>query len=114
VIAGIGLLTVGFFAAHSVASSWVGRRAQSAPAQATGLYLLAYYAGSTIAAPLGGAAWSAGGWNDVTALAASLLAVALIVALRLRATPRLQTTRPTVDLVLKPPINVGTSRPVAP
>lgn len=90
VIGGIILLTIGFFAAHSVASSWVGRRAQSAPAQASALYLLAYYAGSSIAGPLGGAAWSAGGWSDVTALATVLLGTALLVALRLRATAPLR------------------------
>jgi len=90
VIAGIVLLTIGFFAAHSVASSWVGRRAQSAPAQASALYLLAYYAGSSIAGPLGGAAWSAGGWSDVATLATILLGIALVVSLRLRVTPPLQ------------------------
>jgi YNFM family putative membrane transporter len=90
VVLGIALLTMGFFAAHSVASSWVGRRAPTAPAQASALYLLAYYAGSSLAGPLGGAAWSAGRWPDVTALAAALLLTALAVALRLRATPPLR------------------------
>ena len=96
VILGIALLTIGFFAAHSVASSWVGRRAASAPAQASALYLLAYYAGSSIAGPFGGAAWSAGGWDEVMALAAVLLAVALAVSLRLRVTPPLRAARAAV------------------
>jgi MFS transporter, YNFM family, putative membrane transport protein len=87
VIAGIALLTVGFFAAHSVASSWVGRRAHSGQAQAAALYLLAYYAGSSIAGPLGGTAWTAGGWTDVMVLAAVMLAVALAVAMRMRTMP---------------------------
>ena len=87
IIAGIALLTIGFFAAHSVASSWVGRRAGANPAQASALYLLAYYAGSSLAGPLGGAAWSAGRWNEVVALAGALLAGALVVSLRLRVTP---------------------------
>jgi YNFM family putative membrane transporter len=90
VIAGIALLTIGFFAAHSVASSWVGSRARSAQAQASALYLLAFYAGSSIAGPLGGAAWSVGRWNEVIGLAASSLAIALLVALRLRTTAPLQ------------------------
>jgi MFS transporter, YNFM family, putative membrane transport protein len=94
VIVGITLLTIGFFAAHSVASSWVGRRAHSAPAQASALYLLAYYAGSSFAGPLGGAAWSAGRWDEVMAFAVLLLGLALLVALRLRVTPPLQ--RPAV------------------
>jgi YNFM family putative membrane transporter len=90
VVLGIALLTIGFFAAHSVASSWVGRRAPVFPAQASALYLLAYYAGSSLVGPLGGAAWSAGRWNEVMALATILLATAFVVSLRLRATPPLQ------------------------
>jgi len=89
VVAGIALLTIGFFAAHSVASSWVGRRARTAQAQASALYLFAYYLGSTVAGPLGGTAWSAGRWPDVTLLAEILLAIAFAVALRLRVTPPL-------------------------
>jgi YNFM family putative membrane transporter len=94
VILGVALLTVGFFAAHSVASSWVGRRAPALPAQASALYLLAYYTGSSLAGPLGGAAWSAGRWSDVIALAAALLLAALLVSLRLRVTPRLASAPP--------------------
>jgi YNFM family putative membrane transporter len=86
VITGIALLTIGVLGAHSVASGWVGRRARSAHAQASGLYLLACYGGSSIAGPVGGAAWSIGGWRDVTALATALLGIALFVALRMRAT----------------------------
>lgn len=90
VILGIAVLTAGFFAAHSVASSWVGRRARVAPAQASALYLLAYYGGSSVAGPLGGAAWSAGQWTDVVGLAVVLLGAALVLALRLRLVPPLQ------------------------
>jgi YNFM family putative membrane transporter len=89
VVLGIALLTIGFFAAHSVASSWVGRRAHTAPAQASALYLLAYYAGSSVAGPLGGAAWDAGRWPEVMTLAGVLLGTSLLVALRLRRTPPL-------------------------
>jgi len=94
IVLGIALLTIGFFAAHSVASSWVGRRAHTAPAQASALYLLAYYAGSSLAGPLGGAAWSAGQWTDVAAFAAVLLVIAFAVALRLRSTPPLALVTP--------------------
>lgn len=89
VIAGIALLTIGFFAAHSVASSWVGRRAHRARAQASALYLLAYYIGSSIGGPLGGVTWSDDRWTGVSVLAAALLAMAFAVSLRLRATPPL-------------------------
>jgi YNFM family putative membrane transporter len=94
VVLGIALLTAGFFAAHSVASSWVGRRAPASPAQASALYLLAYYAGSSLAGPLGGAAWSAGRWNEVAVFAAALLLAALAISLRLRVTPPLRVAGP--------------------
>ncbi|MEV4422970.1 MFS transporter [Patulibacter sp. NPDC049589] len=92
VILGIAVLTIGFFAGHSVASSWVGRRAEHAPAQASALYLLAYYLGSSVAGPLGGVAWDSGGWNEVVLVGAVLLVLALIVSLRLRGTPPLRQT----------------------
>lgn len=90
VILGIAVLTIGFFAAHSVASSWVGRRAAHAPAQASALYLLAYYLGASVAGPFGGIAWDAGGWNEVVLVGAVLLGLALVVSLRLRGTPPLR------------------------
>lgn len=49
VLFGMLVLTTGFFAAHSVTSSWVGRRARRARAQASSLYLFCYYGGSSIA-----------------------------------------------------------------
>ncbi len=90
VVVGIAVLTVGFFAAHSVASSWVGRRAVHAPAQASALYLLAFYLGSSAAGPLGGAAWQSGRWDEVVVVGAVLLGLALVVSLRLRGTPPLR------------------------
>ena len=51
IILGMAVLTFGFFGAHSIASGWVGQRALAARAQASALYLLCYYLGSTSAAP---------------------------------------------------------------
>jgi YNFM family putative membrane transporter len=97
VILGVAILTIGFFAAHSVASSWVGRRAEQGgrgtTSQASALYLLAYYLGSSVAGPLGGVAWDAGGWSEVVLVGAVLLALALVVSLRLRGTPPLRRAR---------------------
>ena len=53
-VAGLVVLTAGFFAAHSVASGWVGGRAPVAPAQASALYLCLYYIGSSVAGSAGG------------------------------------------------------------
>jgi len=83
IVAGIAVLTAGFFGAHSVASSWVGLRAQHSKAQASALYLFFYYLGSSIVGSCGGLFWSAAGWRGVVAFTGSLLTMALLVSLRL-------------------------------
>jgi YNFM family putative membrane transporter len=83
VIAGIALVTFCFFGAHSLASSWVGRRARLARAQASSLYLFCYYMGSSIVGAAGGLAWASGGWAGVTWVVGGCLLVALLAGLRL-------------------------------
>lgn len=83
-VAGIGVATAGFFVAHSVASSWVGRLARQSKGHASSLYLLAYYLGSSLLGAAGGWAWEGGRWGAVVAFALALLAVALWAALQLR------------------------------
>lgn len=94
VVLGVATLTAGFFAGHSVASSWVGRRSGGgglgSAAQASALYLLAYYAGSSLGGIAAGAAWSGGHWAAVMLVAGTLLAGALLLSLRLRRTPPLR------------------------
>ena len=84
VVAGLVVLTAGFFAAHSVASGWVGGLAPVAPAQASALYLCLYYVGSSVAGSAGGVFYARGGWPLTAAFAAALLAVALASAATLR------------------------------
>jgi YNFM family putative membrane transporter len=83
VIFGLAVFTFGFFAAHSVLSSWVGLRARHSKAQASSLYLFFYYLGSSTAGTAGGLFWKAHGWPGVTAFIAVLLVVALALGLRL-------------------------------
>jgi YNFM family putative membrane transporter len=83
VVAGIALLTFGFFGAHSIASAWVGRRARIAKAQAASLYLFLYYIGSSVIGSLGGIFWEGHGWSGVVALVSLLLGAAFLIALRL-------------------------------
>jgi YNFM family putative membrane transporter len=83
IIAGIAILTFGFFGAHSVASSWVGLRARHSRGQASALYLFFYYIGSSVAGYCGGFFWSAAGWRGVAAFTGSLLILALAISLRL-------------------------------
>ncbi|MGY1745989.1 MFS transporter [Blastococcus sp. SYSU D00695] len=94
-VAGLCVLTTGFFAAHGVASSWVAARAASGGrpvGQAASLYSFWYYVGSSVGGTVAGRAWAAGGWPAVAWLAggATLAALALTVVLgRTRAlTPR--------------------------
>ncbi|MED7665829.1 MFS transporter [Pseudomonas moraviensis subsp. stanleyae] len=90
VIIGMLVFTFGFFAAHSVASSWIGRRALTAKGQASSLYLFSYYAGSSIAGTAGGVFWHLGGWNGIGLFIGALLLIALLVALKLAKLPPLQ------------------------
>lgn len=83
VLAGLVVLTAGFFAAHATASGWVAARAGGrARAQASALYLLAYYGGSSLGGWLAGPAFTAAGWGGLTVLVGAFLAVALAAGVR--------------------------------
>lgn len=86
VVTGLAVLTVGFFAAHGVASGWVGARAAAgdrATAQAAASYLFAYYAGSSVGGSIVGGAWTAYGWPGVVRLTGVLVLAGLIVTILL-------------------------------
>lgn len=83
-ILAIALFTFGFFGGHSVASSWVGARATHDKAQASALYLLFYYTGSSVAGTAGGTLWSHFGWPGVIGLIGTMLLACLVIAARLR------------------------------
>ncbi|WP_039058314.1 MFS transporter [Enterobacter sp. Bisph1] len=85
IFAGMLLFTAGFFAAHSVASSWIGPRARRAKGQASSLYLFSYYLGSSVAGTLGGVFWHSYGWNGVGSFIAVMLVIAIVVGSRLHA-----------------------------
>ncbi|KNC11796.1 membrane protein [Pantoea sp. RIT-PI-b] len=84
ILPGMMLFTAGFFAAHSVASGWIGPRARRAKGQASSLYLFSYYVGSSVAGTLGGVFWHSYGWSGVTAFISLLLLMALLVGWRLQ------------------------------
>lgn len=79
VIAGVALYTFGFFGAHSVASAWIGQRAAGERAQASSLYLLFYYAGSSLVGTIGGLFWDPYGWYGVVLMVSTLLVVSLLL-----------------------------------
>lgn len=84
VVCGIVLLTIGFFAAHSVASSWVGQWAKQAKGHASSLYLLGYYLGSSLLGAGSGWFLQHAGWAGLVACMLVLLAGVLWLALRVQ------------------------------
>lgn len=68
VLTGLFVLTTGFFGAHGVASGWVGARARVGKAQASALYNLFYYGGSSLFGWLLGYAYIVGWWGVATAV----------------------------------------------
>lgn len=83
IVGGLVLLTAGFFAGHSVASEWVGRAATTGRAQASSLYNMAYYAGSSAFGWLSGLAFGALGWSGTIAVVLGLCVAAAALALLL-------------------------------
>lgn len=78
---GVLLFTAGFFAAHATASGWVGLLARQHRAEASALYLFAYYVGSSVLGACSGLAFAAGGWTAFVGYVGVLFALALAVAL---------------------------------
>ncbi|GAB3193062.1 MFS transporter [Geodermatophilus arenarius] len=86
VVTGLGVLTVGFFAAHGVASGWVAARAalgERPVGQAASLYSFWYYVGSSVGGTLAGRAWAAAGWPGAVVVAGTGIGGALVLALLL-------------------------------
>jgi YNFM family putative membrane transporter len=83
IVAGVAVITFGFFGGHSIASSWLGRRAGPWKAQAASLYLFCYYMGASIAGAVGGLFYEEYGWNGVAAFVAGLIGLGLLFAWRL-------------------------------
>lgn len=83
IVMGLALFTLGFFAAHAVASGQVGVHAKGAKAQASALYLGAYYLGSSVVGYAAGYVWEHAGWLPLMAVLAALFVIAAWHARRL-------------------------------
>lgn len=90
ILVGLVVLTVGFFAAHAIASGWTGQRATVGRAQATSLYNLFYYGGSSIVGWCGGLVFQQFGW---TAMALFVMGLAVLAAVIMAITQRRQGRR---------------------
>jgi len=76
IVIGLALVTFAFLGTHSVVSGWVSDRAHRVGVgvgQAAGLYLLAYYAGSSVFGSLAAYRWETGGWSSVITVSVGLL-----------------------------------------
>ena len=76
VLAGLVVLTAGFFGAHAVASGWTPVVAPEARTQAAAVYNLAYYAGSSLFGWLGGIGFALAGWPGTVGMVLALVAIA--------------------------------------
>ena len=78
---GLVLITAGFFTGHCVASASVGRTATHGRAQASALYLAAYYLGNSLGGTVGADAYHSGGWSSTVLVGLTAMALAAAVTL---------------------------------
>jgi MFS transporter, YNFM family, putative membrane transport protein len=87
ILTGLVLVTGGFFIGHAVASGTVSRTARTGRAQASALYLTAYYVGNSLGGTLGASGYHLAGWPATVALALAALALSAPAALARPAAP---------------------------
>ncbi|MCC5901070.1 MAG: MFS transporter [Halomonas sp.] len=83
IIVGLSINAFGFFLAHSLASSWVGRYAQGARGSASALYLVFYYVGASLGGFWLEPFWRWAGWLGVSVGSWLLLSITLMIAFAL-------------------------------
>lgn len=82
VIVGFVVLTGGFFAAHAISSGWTAYAADPASrGQASGLYTLAYYLGSSVGGTAGSVIFAYAGWGALVGVVTGWLALSAIAVL---------------------------------
>lgn len=82
VLVGLLVFTAGFFAAHAVASGWApAASAPDARAQASSLYYLGYYGGSSLFGWALGFVFLSSGWDGVALAVLALIAAAVVLAI---------------------------------
>jgi MFS family permease len=76
VLAGMLAFTAGFFGVHAVASGWVSAHASKHRGEASALYVLFYYLGSSVLGGVAGLAYALAAWPGVVTLGAVLVVAA--------------------------------------
>lgn len=80
ILFGLTINAFGFFFAHSMASSWVGRQAIQARGSASALYLVFYYLGASLGGFYLEPFWQLAGWPGVILASWLVLAATLAIA----------------------------------
>jgi YNFM family putative membrane transporter len=83
-VGGLALVAVGTFFAQAVATGFVGRAATADRGGASGLYLASYFLGGLVGTALLGVVFDRWGWPATVAGIGAALAVAAVLAPRLR------------------------------
>ncbi|MBZ2279105.1 MFS transporter, partial [Buchnera aphidicola] len=83
IILGLIIFSSGFFASHSIASSWVSSCTNFARVQATSLYLFFYYLGSSVFGTFGGFFWFFWHWFGISVFIVFMLLCAIFLSFRL-------------------------------
>ena len=80
IVAGIAFATAGFFAAHAIVAAWVPSQAPDAAGEASAIYSLSYYLGSSVLGWAAGLVFTAAGWSATAATLIAFVCVAAIIA----------------------------------
>ncbi|WP_422667577.1 MFS transporter [Buchnera aphidicola] len=84
IIFGLILFSGGFFASHSVVSSWISSCTHIAKVQATSLYLFFYYLGSSIFGTFGGFFWFFSQWLGISIFIITMLIFGIFLSYQLK------------------------------
>lgn len=90
ILLGLVVFTAGFFGAHSIASGWTGSMTATGRAQASSLYNLSYYAGSSVVGWSAGLIFQSLGWPALVGALTVLAAIAAALAAAMLPSGRVQ------------------------
>ena len=84
IIIGLIIFSSGFFASHSIVSSWISLCTNTAVVQATSLYLFFYYLGSSLFGTFGGFFWLHLKWLGISIFILSALSFGIFLSYKLK------------------------------
>ncbi|QCI19095.1 MFS transporter [Buchnera aphidicola] len=84
IVLGLIIFSGGFFASHSIASSWVSASAKFAKVQATSLYLFFYYLGSSVFGTFSGFFWFYSRWTGISIFMVIILILGIFLCFKLK------------------------------